>query len=175
MLRNEQYLLAFQHPGLRTPNDLHGFLSIRIAIPLLQRNIPSVRVNCVHTSCVNLNQKTTGQPLSSCKFTQLVHRVAKTHIKNTSVSIWAQDSSELIQFLMSLGEVRAVGGGVLGGRFQVLIALSSAKLIRIILRSGVLNVQRIEDNQRTNRGQLEDNHRGQIEDNSLFTRILCFC
>ena len=35
--------------------------------------------HCFHTPCVKLNWKTTGQPLSNCKFTQRVHRVPKIH------------------------------------------------------------------------------------------------
>ena len=55
-------------------------------------------------------------------------------------------SHEHLPLKSSLGEVWTVGGGVLGGRFQVLTTFNAAKLIRMIFRSGVLNVQRIEDN-----------------------------
>ena len=51
-----------------------------------------------------------------------------------------------IDKVLRQGEVWTVGGGVLGGRFQVLTTFNAAKLIRMIFRSGVLNVQRIEDN-----------------------------
>ena len=55
-------------------------------------------------------------------------------------------SHEHLPLKSSLGEVWTVGGGVLGGRFEVLTTFNTAKLIRMIFRSGVLNVQRIEDN-----------------------------